>query len=701
MSRSRIRQKKGQLSPSLMNGKNVSEKLKTPADSIAKLSKAQADAIAKLSKAQSDAIAKLSKAQTEGIAEALRNNPEEFLKLLDKKQTSSAPSTSPTSASEDSNKKESPSAASISVAVEEEVLQKMRQEFIEGRQKSPSSDKELSTTETSKEESKQDTSPTKLSIKEEEGQSHPVASLKIIAKNMLLIPRMGRDFKIIAKGFGKFLTNETGEKPAKESIISKLAPIKDVVTQVKLKEPKEKREKKKKKSLLDLILGPLMTAASALFVIVVFNKDLVLQVLESYGGVEGIIGSALESLYSAISGFFASFNFGEVIVDQMSTFLEFITFGLISKDDATKVLEGIGSFLKPVTDRIGMFIGGIADWMKEKLMGVGRSLDEGIGVETKGVKEKKRKELEEDPYANAVETIKALDEDIGILKKRIVSLKEFLEVRKQYEIEKSEGRVQREAPVPPPLNLPSKRVSEKSVFSTVPLATPIKGTPSDVPSSQAVTKPAGNLDSITKKADQGVDTSKFNPEFQRRLELMATAFKQETGKMLVITSGYRSNEKQKALYDADLAKNNGKPSGKVAQPMPPLGQGAGSVHIKGLGIDINSKGADGLNELAGTRDKPTGWLEKFGLIRNVKGEDWHVTIGGAPSTPDDAEVPDSKGNAVNVATGKVVEGANIGKSSNEIAMEQRQQSKPKNPTVINAGVTNNSTIISEERLVKA
>jgi hypothetical protein len=530
-----------------------------------------------------------------------------------------------------------------------------------------------------------------------------VASLKIIVKNMMLIPRMGRDFKIIAKGFGKFLTNETGEKPAKESIISRLSPIKDAVTQVKLKEPKEKREKKekKKKSLLDIVLGPLMTAASALFVIVVFNKDLVLQVLESFGGVEGIIGSALDSLYSAISGFFASFNFAETIVDEMSSFIEFLSFGLISKNDATKVLESIGSFIKPVTDRIGFFISGIADWMKEKLMGVGRSLDEGIGVETKGVKEKKRKELEEDPYANAVETIKALDEDIGLLKKRITSLKEYLEVRKQYEIEKAEGRAQREAPKPPPVVLPTKKVSEKSVFSAGPLATPINGTPSEIPSSQPVTKPAGNLDSITKKADPGVDTSKFNPEFQRRIELMATAFKQETGKMLLITSGYRSNEKQKELYDADLAKNNGKPSGKVAQPMPPLGQGAGSVHMKGFGIDINSKEPDGLNVLAGTRDKPTGWLEKFGLIRNVKGEDWHVTIAGAPPTADDKEVPDKKGNAVDVATGKVVQGADVGKSSNEIAIEQRNQSKPKNPTVVNAGVTNNSTIISEERLVKA
>jgi hypothetical protein len=530
-----------------------------------------------------------------------------------------------------------------------------------------------------------------------------VASLKIISKNMLVLPRMGRDLNASAKGFSKFLTNETGEKPAKESLLSKLAPLKDQITQVKLKEPKEKREKKekKRKSLLEIIFKPLIIAATLLFTVFIFNKDLVLDVLQMYGGVEGIIGSALDSLYSSITGFFSSFNFAEIVTDEMSTFIEFISFGLISKDDATKVLERIGTFIKPVTDRIGSFIGGIADWVKEKLMSFGRSLDKGLGVETAGVKEERRKELEEDPYANAVETIKALDEDISLLKSRIVSLKEYLENKKEYEKEKAEGRAVREAPTPPPVNLPIRRVSEKSIFSAAPLATPIKGTPGEVPSGQPVTKPAGNLDSITKKADPGVDTSKFNGEFQRRIELMATAFKQETGKMLMITSGYRSNEKQKELYDADLAKNNGKPSGKVAQPMAPLGQGAGSVHMKGLGIDINSKGADGLNELAGTRDKPTGWLEKFGLIRNVKGEDWHVTIAGAPPTPDDAEVPDKKGNAVDVATGKVVEGANIGKSSNEIAVEQRNQSKPKNPTVVNAGVTNNTTIIREEKILSA
>ncbi len=371
-------------------------------------------------------------------------------------------------------------------------------------------------------------------------------------------------------------------------------------------------------------------------------------------------------------------------------------------------MNSIGDFLSPVTNAMAYFIGGIGNFIKEKLMSFGRTLDKGIGVETRGVKEERRKALEEDPYANAVETIKALDEDISILKSRIITLEEYLKKRKEYEQEKATGivKVGREEPKLPPAITTTKRVSDKSIFSqkeapttTKPLATPIKVSPSEVPSGQPLTKPTGSLDSITKKADPGVDTSKFNSEFQRRIELMASAFKQETGKMLTITSGYRSNEKQKQLYDADLAKNNGKPSGKVAQPMAPLGQGAGSVHMKGLGIDINSIGSAGLNELAGPRDKSKGWLEKFGLIRNVKGEDWHVTIAGAPATPDDAEVPDKLGNAVDVSTGKVVEGANIGKSSNEIAMEQRQQSKPQNPKVINAGITNNTTIISEEKIL--
>jgi hypothetical protein len=538
-----------------------------------------------------------------------------------------------------------------------------------------------------------------------------LAALKVISKNMLLLPRMGKEFKLISRGFGKFLQNETGEKPAKESLISKLSPFVDKykVKKVSISDESKKKVKKQKKgkSIFDRIVSGLQTAAILLLTAGIFNKDLLVSVIEQYGGVEGIIGAGLTAFSNTITNFFASYNFAEVIVDQMSSFLEFISFGLITKDDATKVLESIGSLIKPLTDRIGYFFAGVGAFVGDKLRAFGRDIDRASGIETEGVREERKKQLESDPYANAVETLKVLDEDINLLKERKFSLQKFLADRKEYEQRKAEGKAEKlTPPAPPPPASPRYR-SDKSVFAKEPpapsgtLATPIKGTPSDVPSGQSVTKADGPLDSLTKKADPNVDTSKFNGEFQRRLELMATAFKQETGKMLLVTSGYRSNEKQKELYDADLKNNNGRPSGKVAQPMAPLGQGAGSVHMKGLGIDLNSKGPDGLNVLAGSRDNPTGWLEKFGLIRNVKGEDWHVTIGGAPSTPDDAEVPDKKGNTVDVATGKVVQGADVGKSSNEIAAEQRQQSKPKNPTVVNTAIVNNTTVIQDRKVVTA
>jgi hypothetical protein len=540
-----------------------------------------------------------------------------------------------------------------------------------------------------------------------------LAALKVISKNMLLLPRIGKEFKLISGGFGKFLQNETGEKPAKESLISKLSPFVDKykVKKVDISEDSKKKikkqEKKKKRTIFDSIIEGLQTAAALLLISGIFNKDLLVKVIEQRGGVEGIIGAGLTAFSNTITDFFASYNFAEVIVDQMSSFLQFISFGLITKDDATKVLESIGSLIKPLTDRIGYFLVGVGAFVGDKLRSFGRDIDKAGEIETKGVREERKKQLESDPYANAVETLKVLDEDINLLKERKFSLQKFLENRKAYEQRKAEGKAEKlTPPAPPPPASPRYR-SDKSVFAKEPpapsgtLATPINGTPSDVASGQPVTKAAGSLDNLTKKADPNVDTSRFNDEFQRRLELMATAFKQETGKMLLITSGYRSNEKQKELYDADLKNNNGRPSGKVAQPMAPLGQGAGSVHMKGLGIDLNSKGPDGLNVLGGSRDKPTGWLEKFGLIRNVKGEDWHVTIAGAPSTPDDAEVPDKKGNAVDVATGKVVQGADVGKSSNEIATEQRQQSKPKNPTVVNTAVVNNTTVIQDRRVVAA
>ena len=225
----------------------------------------------------------------------------------------------------------------------------------------------------------------------------------------------------------------------------------------------------------------------------------------------------------------------------------------------------------------------------------------------------------------------------------------------------------------------------------------------------------GSLSGVV-KLDSGVDIGGFATEFEKRVATMAADFKSKTGKTLLVTSGYRSNEKQKSLFDQMVAKLGGDKAAakkKVAEPMPPLGQGKGSFHLKGLAIDINSKGAEGLNALAGPRDKPTGWLESFGLTRPVVGEDWHVQGTGLPPTPDNPANPGSPtlvagkdGKPTNLATGKSeslpVEatssgsGAAVASASTEVAAGQRAQQKPSTPVIINAPTTTTTTVVKNE-----
>jgi LAS superfamily LD-carboxypeptidase LdcB len=206
-------------------------------------------------------------------------------------------------------------------------------------------------------------------------------------------------------------------------------------------------------------------------------------------------------------------------------------------------------------------------------------------------------------------------------------------------------------------------------------------------------KTAGSLSSVTKLADPGVDISseRINPELQNRVAAMATDFKEKTGKTLMITSGFRSNEKQKQLWDAKMAQT-GDPAATrklVAEPMPPLGSGAGSPHMKGMAIDINSKGTEGLNTLAGPRTASTGWLESFGLVRPVANEDWHIQMSGTTPVGDGKLVPNKSGAATDVSSGKTIT------SGNDIDKLSKENASLKQPPKIVGKTTNNNTEINQ------
>ena len=258
-----------------------------------------------------------------------------------------------------------------------------------------------------------------------------------------------------------------------------------------------------------------------------------------------------------------------------------------------------------------------------------------------------------------------------------------------------------ETPSPSPAPAPAK---------PAPAPTPAPATAKPEPAKPA---PSGK-NSLASSADisGGVDVGGLNSGFLERLSAMAAAFKQETGKKLIVTSGFRSNEKQKQLYDDWKAGRLKVPA--VAEPSAPLGKGPGSRHSFGTAVDIGVFGQKGipkdqsLNILAGPRTKSTGWLEKFGLIRPVDGEDWHIQPSGTAPTPDNPEnpgapiaVPDKSGKAIDVATGKTEPvstpaGDKISSASTELAADQRAQQKPTTPVVIDASTTNNTQVTNNE-----
>lgn len=249
-----------------------------------------------------------------------------------------------------------------------------------------------------------------------------------------------------------------------------------------------------------------------------------------------------------------------------------------------------------------------------------------------------------------------------------------------------------------PSQLP--QISESKI-ATTPIQIDATSTTSTIP---------GSLSSLV-SVQSGVDISGLNPEFSKRLSEMAADFKDKTGEKLKITSGFRSNEKQKQLWDAKVAQLGGNESAArkwVAEPAAPLGSGRGSYHSKGLAIDVDKTS---INKLAGSAISPTGWLESFGLSRPVKNEDWHIQPTGLTPTPDNPlnpgasiEVAGKDNTSVNLVTGKresiistpKYEGTKIAATSSEIACDQRKQQKSSTPMIINAP-TNNTQIVTNSK----
>jgi hypothetical protein len=130
------------------------------------------------------------------------------------------------------------------------------------------------------------------------------------------------------------------------------------------------------------------------------------------------------------------------------------------------------------------------------------------------------------------------------------------------------------------------------------------------------------------------------PGMTRRFTAMAAEFNQRTGRKIGVNSAYRSPQEQ-----AELFRRYGSP--RAARP-------GRSRHEVGLAIDINSVDGNALAQM--------GLLNKYGFIRPVRGEAWHIepveSRNGQP-LPDNPYTPGQpiaaaagNGAPVNPGTGK-------------------------------------------------
>jgi len=419
-------------------------------------------------------------------------------------------------------------------------------------------------------------------------------------------------------------------------------------------------------------------------------------------GITFLLTTIASGIYKAYEEFMVTGDILASVKKGFVEFIDFITLGAFGKDSIGKLFDDVINFLAPIVETVGNFIDSIGKFFNDKF----QKLKKFFGLS------REKTPAESEPIQ--VKTpIELLNEQIATLKARKDSLvtlneekKAKVEELREQKRKKQEEKIAELKAIPGKIKDKIFEVGKKVVSKVSATVTPTPTAPvspvTPSPAPEPITGGAkeepgqqggGSLSQLV-KVDTGVDISKFNPALEEAVVRMADAFKKETGKRLLITSGYRSNEKQKQLWDAELAKNGGdaaKARKMVAPPAPPLGTGRGSPHLRGLAIDINSRGADGINALAGTRENPTGWLEKFGLARPVPNENWHVQLAKTPPVGDSNTAVNDNGKVVNLATGKQEVGEKVAKNSVELAQNQREQEKRQTPTVINAGITNNNT----------
>jgi LAS superfamily LD-carboxypeptidase LdcB len=538
-----------------------------------------------------------------------------------------------------------------------------------------------------------------------------LAFLKVGAKNFLHLKGIARDLNVASQNI-QLLLKAVGGEPRKsgqtdmhiltpDQIDKKLEVDVAKATVV----PKE-TEEEKKPSLVGKAFDKLKSSKAGKAVGEAFTK---------FKGTKA--GGKIVSIASKIAKYAKIFSPSNIMLAFGG--LSFL-YVILQSSIFDPIVEGFKEFMGNIGEMFDSLKEGVVTFIDNLKESIGEIIDEITSNVAEFFK----------PFTDKVKEI--YDKIVSFITDKIDKIKEFFgfKIEPKGDAPKlDEEKIKKEAEKK---GKPKEKPVQKPAEAPAPTPTPAAPAPSPAPTPAApapatpppptapspageIKAPAGGLSGVA-TLQSGVDVSGLNPDFEKRVAAMAADFKAKTGKSLLVTSGVRSNEKQKELYDkkvAELGGNEAAARKLVAEPMPPLGKGKGSFHLKGFALDINSKGAAGLNALAGPRTAPTGWLESYGLSRPVANEDWHIQPSGSVPTADNPVNPgaptlvaDKSGKPIEVNSGKKETigpaasppstGTQVAAASSDVAAGQRQQAKPSTPVIINASTTNNTKVQKNE-----
>lgn len=112
----------------------------------------------------------------------------------------------------------------------------------------------------------------------------------------------------------------------------------------------------------------------------------------------------------------------------------------------------------------------------------------------------------------------------------------------------------------------------------------------------------------------GVDISGVKPDFWNNFTAMIADYGQQTGRTIPLNSAFRSYEQQQYFWD-----KYGHDSKRAARP-------GNSLHEYGLALDVGDKAGTDTDQMA-----KMGLLDKYGFMRPLPNEKWHLTPKGVPN----------------------------------------------------------------------